>query len=422
MQHIHIMRQFIVITFLLMSSIALAERAEVSLKPSISEQTQIYLHTVDLGQDIAEKYGHTQIRVWDPVNRSDLTYTFGLYDFNAPNFVYNFVKGILVYRAGVFRTADAIAFYKRDGRAVWEDRLNLTYEQKLALVGQLRKSTKPENSSYRYQYFFNNCTTKPRDLINKALGNSFYDETLEKLSPFTYRETVRMHQATTILSGLFLEIIMNSRLDRQMSKWQEMYLPKSLRQVMLETPVHVGSDRSRGKSKLLTPVREIVSSPTPTANYRRDYVAMWLWAILPLVLLGYFLYVFPLQKWSYTFWGIYNCVWGLVAGSLGAAMLWFWGNSEHLDLHHNANLWLLWPTDFVYILYGLPFVFCIIPGRLFRWWFRVYAAVHLLAVVFLISCIMLGLIEQDLSRTMLTIGLISIILNVLILLVPTRFR
>ena len=59
--------------------------------------------------------------------------------------------------------------YAYFGRSVWKQTLNLNNEEKAELIRLLQENYRPENRVYRYNFFHDNCATRPRDKIEERL-------------------------------------------------------------------------------------------------------------------------------------------------------------------------------------------------------------------------------------------------------------
>lgn len=148
--------------------LALVAAFTVAAQPA---DTAVYLVTAYPGADIYELEGHTAIRV-DMGPGRDYAVSYGVFDFNAPNFVYRFVKGETDYMAGLVPWNYFVESYRVQGRRVEQQRLNLTSVQKRRLLSLLEENLRPENRVYRYNYVKDNCATRPLALIEKAVGDS----------------------------------------------------------------------------------------------------------------------------------------------------------------------------------------------------------------------------------------------------------
>ncbi|MBR1720091.1 MAG: DUF4105 domain-containing protein, partial [Phocaeicola sp.] len=136
------------------------------------------LLTCQPSQEIYQLFGHTALRCENYTRKVDLVFNYGMFSFNTPNFVMRFVKGETDYLLGVEEYADFLQNYKRRGSGVIQQTLNLTQEEANKLWQSLLENARPENRVYRYNYFYNNCTSKARDMVEQCLdGKVVYPET-----------------------------------------------------------------------------------------------------------------------------------------------------------------------------------------------------------------------------------------------------
>ncbi len=409
---------FVLATCSFTANFAVADNQFIPRMPEDLDQVDFYLHTIDVGVLIHEKYGHTQIRVHDRAANSDIAYSWGIFDYQDPSFAMKFYRGIMRYRIGAYQTQVAHRIYAYEGRQVWEDKLELNRIQKRRLMDKIIFQMQPENREYDYQYFFDNCSTRPRDFLDFALNGDFKTKYFNEPSLFSFRDLVRSHQATTPMSGLGLEITMNGRLDRTITKWEEMFLPKSLRQYLMEMPKSDENDLPIPDSSVLTPVQEYYKTPTPTADYRNDDLLGYvIFGAIPLlmtiILLAYrsrsvAFYQSNLVAIVTRLFGLVVVLWSLLAFVAGTIMITSWVFSNHLDLYHNANLFLFWPFDL--ILVG-PALSLMLRGANAAGTFRLRQLTRWLIGAHAISAaacgllVLTGIIDQDLSRIFAVFGI-----------------
>ena len=152
---------FIIISLLsLLHAKALEFQADSTL---LSKAPRISLLTARAGAEIYQLEGHSALRIQDPV-RGDYVVNWGLFDFAAPNFVYRFVKGETDYMAGATDTRRFLELYRREGREVVEQKLNLSPEEALEVRNLTDINLQPENRSYRYNYVLDTSATRRENL------------------------------------------------------------------------------------------------------------------------------------------------------------------------------------------------------------------------------------------------------------------
>ena len=163
------MRKFLVF-FLLFVGILSASAASM-------DRVRISLLTCAPGSEIYALFGHSAIRYENPDQQEDWVFNYGMFSFKDPNFVMRFVKGETDYQLGVIPFAYFEAEYAMRGSSVYQQVLNLTNEEKECLIRLLKENYLPANRVYRYNYFYDNCTTRARDKIEESIqGNVVYPE------------------------------------------------------------------------------------------------------------------------------------------------------------------------------------------------------------------------------------------------------
>lgn len=369
---------------------AITSEREASFESSTS---QVFLYTAGLGKGIHTRYGHTLIRIVDPGGLKDKTYNWGMFDFSDPALPLNFFTGRLRYWVSTeMGIGYQLRFYKKvDKRGVWEDKLNFTPEQVQKFISLVQESSSPENKFFWYHHFYKNCATIPRDLINQVTDGQLksYFENID--SGTTLRAYVRTNLNDPPFVGWFLDIVMNSRIDGFLSKWDEMFYPLALKRHLNSFVTGDDLDGSR-KMVLLSPVRKVVpvDDPLPTGmNYAR--------------LVGFFLMsialIFICTTNSYVSY-FAAVIFSIFSSLLGLTMIGSWVFSEHLDLHHNFNLLLFWPTDLVWIW------FLVMRKSRFRqsnqgfFGFRGYIMIHMIALFIHAISSLFGFIQQDVSQVL----------------------
>ncbi len=398
--------------------------------PADFNQVDYYLITVDVGNNVWDNFGHTALRVVDRNSNSDLVFNWGLFDASVGNvtFASNFFRGILDYQLGVSPPAWEFGRYEREQRTVWQDRLNLTTAQKATLYRRLAWNLREENIVYSYQYFFDNCTTRVRDYLDEALGGRLREQSLAQTQR-TFRDEVLSHYATVPPIALSLDILMNSRIDRPMTRWESMFLPATLRERLLEFPSDVFDGAQR---RPLLDDSEVLLEFTPPAPGPQAYPLLGAGLGGAVVFLFLGLRRIPLSSFSsqpgftlrapalsYRLLGAVALVFTLLGGLLGLIMSVAWRESAHLDLHHNLNLLLFWPTDLLGLAYALRWLAfgraCPIgTGKLA--FIKVYLLLHLLAALAYIAAALTGLAGQDVVSLLLfvvpaMIGFILVLWN-----------
>ena len=194
-------------------------------------QYEISILTIGPGSSLSDAFGHSGIRVIDRVNDYDIVFNYGVYDFNAPNFYGNFVKGRPIYSLGLNSFENFYRNYVNQSRQIIEQKLNLSEYKKRVLVNKLITNSKEENKDYKYNYFKNNCSTKIGDIFNELLKEEIRNEglNLDNINSNSYRKLVYQHVVPNSWGALGIDICLGSVIDKNITDQDELFLPYNLK-------------------------------------------------------------------------------------------------------------------------------------------------------------------------------------------------
>ena len=309
-----------------------------------SDSLRVSLLTCGPGQEVYNLFGHSAIRVKNEATGVDYVFNYGIFSFNTPNFVLRFCLGQTDYQLGVQYYDDFVWNYQMQGRFVHEQVLNLTEQEKLQLVAALEENYLPENRIYRYNYFYDNCATRPRDIVERAInGEVRYTEDMDTpQEALTYRGLVHEYTAKQPWSRFGIDLLLGSEADKPISRRASMFVP-----FYLEEYFHSAqkADLQGRNSGLIAEELEI------TAQDESDWASP-----TPLTPMRVFLLLFILVA-ALTAWGIKQgrSLWGLdllvfaiagIAGCIIAFMVLF---SEHPAVSPNYLLLLLHPLHLIFL-------------------------------------------------------------------------
>lgn len=192
------------------------------------DSVEISLLTCQPHDEIYSLYGHTAIRFHDLRKGGiDVAFNYGVFDYRKPFFVLRFVFGITDYELGVYPYRLFQEEYRRFGSMVTEQVLNLTDEEKDFLQQALAINLQDANRIYRYNYFYNNCTTKARDIIEKCIEGKVEYENREDYTP-SYREMVHEMTKDTPWAAFGNDLLLGILADRKTGRTQQEFLPNNL--------------------------------------------------------------------------------------------------------------------------------------------------------------------------------------------------
>ena len=193
----------------------------------LSEEAQISLLTCTPGKELYARYGHTAIRVQDPQNRMDLVFNYGIFDFNTDHFYWKFVKGETWYELGATTMPWFKLEYEEEHRPVYEQVLNLTPSQRNEIWQALVQNYEPENRQYLYNFVFDNCATRPYQLIINVLGDSIVSD-YDGYTCQTYRDFISHYTGQHTWANAGINLLFGPKADRPMTNGQRLFLPEEL--------------------------------------------------------------------------------------------------------------------------------------------------------------------------------------------------
>ena len=192
-----------------------------------TDSIEVSLLTCSPHEEIYSLYGHTALRWHDLSKGDDIAFNWGVFDFHKPYFVLRFVFGLTDYELGAYPYPLFLQEYKEYGSSVTEQVLNLTTEEKLAVKQALIDNLQPENKVYRYNYFYDNCSLRPRDIIEKCVAGKVEYAPREDYAP-TYREMVRSCTRNHPWGTFGNDMLLGLRADQTTDMRQQEFLPENL--------------------------------------------------------------------------------------------------------------------------------------------------------------------------------------------------
>jgi hypothetical protein len=303
----------------------------------VSKSAQISLITGLPGQDVYNLFGHSGLRVYDPSIGLDIMYSYGTFDFDDPDFLLKFTQGKLKYFLSVSQYQPFIAFYKREGRTVYEQVLTLDDAQKQALFSFLQTNFKPENRYYLYDFFYDNCSTRIRDALKTTFGEDLKYVTDKFPENQSFRKWVDPYITKPwIRFGIYL--LLGSPADKVAAPYDYMFLPDNLMDGFEKAQIKQGD-----KFVTLAPKANLVSQSlisAPPYPWFNPYSLMWGVSAILLVItiLGY-----RKKKIAY---GLDFALFFLM-GLVGLLFLFMWFGTNHQTCAWNYNLIWALPTHAV---------------------------------------------------------------------------
>ena len=208
---------------------------DISVQNSrVNEEATAWLDSVDIslltcgpGEEVWSYYGHSALRIQDKAHGSDVAVNWGMFSFRQGYFILRFVFGLTDYQIGIYPMSDFIAEYSAEGRWVRQQRLHLSREEKLKVLHAIEENAQPENRTYRYNFFFDNCTTRAREMVITNIGycnTNFKDTDAQS----TYREEIHKLNGNHRWARFGNDLLLGYLSDRDLTQREWEFLPDNL--------------------------------------------------------------------------------------------------------------------------------------------------------------------------------------------------
>ena len=307
----------------------------------------VYLLTMGQGDEVWELFGHNAIWIKDKSNGTDITYNWGMFDFAQPNFLGRFLTGNTQYWMEGIPLESMLRAYTQRNRSMLAQELNLTPAQRLALKNSLEENARPENKFYRYDYYRDNCSTRLRDMLDRALGGQLQTSTTTRITSETYRSHTQRLTQNDIPVYTGITFALGHPADKPISAWDEMFLPvrmaNHLRKVRVADTAEKKVPLVRSEMALFTAGR--APEPSSTPNYLPWFLALGLAlggtliALVSRAEIG--------GRFSLFAATLLATLWSLIAGIAGTALFAAWVFTHHYFMSRNENLLQLNPISIV---------------------------------------------------------------------------
>ena len=197
-------------------------------------KAEIYLITCGPGSEIYSMYGHSALRVVVPGEKSDLVYNWGVFDFNTPNFTWKFAKGKLSYMLGVYSYDSFLKDYFAEERWVVSQKFNLDDTETERLFQLLAENLRPENVKYGYNFYYDDCSSRIRDIIEKAVGDNLLYPPDQNKELYTFRYLTGEYEKRYPWIKLGIDVLIGSPGDKKATFRDRMFLPADLKNGLSE--------------------------------------------------------------------------------------------------------------------------------------------------------------------------------------------
>ena len=298
-----------------------------------SSHLQISVITCSPGNELYSIFGHTALRVIDSSIGSDAIFNYGTFDFEDPNFLMKFTRGKLDYFLSVENTSQFFAAYQYEGRTITEQVLQLSPQEKRAIELALVKNLTGNNKFYKYDFLFDNCTTRIRDILKTNTNFNCNQQLVKNNTTFRNMLYIYLDSSAMYWSKLGIDILLGSKIDKQVTIEQSTFLPDYL-MFAVDSFNHSNHFISERKTY---PATSLIQS----SKINQPLVLFILLAVLII-----FLYYFKNSTTQKTLYYL-SITLVTITGLLGCLLLFMWFGTDHKSCGNNYNLLWALPTNLV---------------------------------------------------------------------------
>lgn len=320
-----------------------------SFSQSDSCKLKISLLTCGPGEELYSVFGHTAIRVKDDAT-FDIIYNYGTFNFEDPDFYTKFVKGKLLYFVSAENFGRFMEEYRLENRSVIEQELNMSCKEKEKLFKALRVNSREENKYYEYQYLFDNCSTRPRDIIVQNFDNTVSFKNILPESPPTFRDLIQenLKNGKLYWSEFGIDLLLASRIDRKVNNLEAMFLPDYLMK---------GFDSANVGIHSVVRNKRVLFKSIPAVNEKNSWFTPLAFTMI-LLITGLVLTFLTTGRWEKA-GNIFDIAYFLILGLSGCFMLFMWFGTDHELCRDNYNILWAIPTHLImsfFVLKKNPFI------------------------------------------------------------------
>ncbi len=326
---------------------------------NLSDSIQISLLTCSPGAELYSLFGHTALRYENFTRGIDVVFNYGLFSFNTPNFTFRFALGETDYQLGISSYKEFMAEYSYFKRSVWQQILNLKQEEQEHLIQLLEENYRPENRTYRYNFFYDNCATRPRDQIEKAInGRLQYTYNMKDIDTCkSFRDIIHQYTRKHKWAQFGIDLCIGSKADKPITRREMMFAPFYVK-VFFNSSFII--DEQGVKRPLILAEKKILNfnkEDSPPLIITPIRASLFLFILITSITI----YGIKHKK---IYWGI-DFILFLTAGLTGCILSFLALFSQHPDVSSNYLLLLFHPLH----LFFLPWIIKALKRKQLNWYF-----------------------------------------------------
>jgi len=324
---------------------------------NLSEEATVSVITISPGLDTYSAFGHSAIRIHDPVEVPvvDLVFNYGTFSFD-DGFYMNFMRGRLNYKLTVAPFYMFKSTYIGSGRGMFEQRLNLNASEVKDVAEYLSWNLQEENSVYSYEFFRDNCASRVIVVLEAALGDKL--NTHCHSDGRTFRDGLGPYIKGSPWTSFGMDFILGPRADAVMTACDASFIPDDLAKALTRMTVNDVPLTSENDREDHLIVEGLWFAGEPEGAPKRHvplFVAVFFVAIMGSLKIKTAMKDSNSDQSSHA---MYNFVRFFIAGfatTLGILLLLMWGLTDHYDTWGNYNLMWTLPAFVVFLPQSLRF-------------------------------------------------------------------
>lgn len=307
-------------------------KSEAQTGRLLSDSAYISLITVAPGPFLYSTFGHSALRVRDPQARLDRVYNYGTFNFEQPNFLLKFCQGRLLYFLDIesYRNFEYGNLY--DNRPMREQLLRLTPDQRQRLSDLLHENAREENRYYKYEFFYDNCATRIRDIVKETFFHQITFDSSGLPIGTTMRQLLHQYLTDKPWTQFGIDLLIGLPADRVARTEDYMFLPDYMHDLF--ATAHVNDSTLLVQSERAIPNRSLPPQPA----FRPGFFDSPLMVMCLVALLGLLSMANPRTE------HIFDTIFWFVLGIAGLLMVLFWVATDHGATKSNFNLLWALPT------------------------------------------------------------------------------
>ncbi len=308
----------------------------------LSPKAEISLLTIGPGENLYDTFGHTAVHVEDTDRNLNVVFNYGYFNLEAPNFYLKFARGKLLYKLGVNPYDEFYESYVQEQRWIKAQVLNLTIAEKQAVFNFLAHNAKPENSTYLYDFFYDNCATRPLDVLRTISNNQLQLHIDNFPSGKTHRDLIHDYVPVNTWGRLGIDIALGSIIDKKVDHRYYLFLPDYMMDAFAKAEL-----TNAGATKSLVAKTEDRFVSTDPASYGHSFVlSPFLILTLLAILLIWKTYTdLKTNRRPYLLDKLILAITGII----GISLFLLWTATDHTATAWNYNLLWAFPFNFIVI-------------------------------------------------------------------------